>query len=281
MKKNVILILTIVLCAFLMLGSVSAASIFDLIGNESNTENDGNTFIVGFNSEFPPFGYKDDNGNYAGFDLELAKEVCKRNNWTFTPQPIIDWNSKELEINSNEVDCIWSEFTINGREDDYTWSEAYLNSSPVIVVKKDSNINSPSDLKGKTVEVQEGSSALKTLDENNKTLKDSFKELTEIREYNTGFMDLESGVCDALIGDIGTVKYHMAQDPSGNYKILDEPLSHEYYGVAFKKGNEELRDQVQKTLDEMFEDGTVDRIAQNYSDYGIPENLIYPENSRR
>ena len=175
------------------------------------------------------------------------------------------------------MDCIWSEFTINGRESNYTWSDPYFNTTQVIVVRGDSNISSVDDLKGKTVEIQEGSSALKTLETQNKTLEDSFKELVEIKEYDTGFMDLESGACDALIADYGVVNYHIVEKfGAGNFIILDEPLSQEQYGIGFKKGNTELRDQVQKTLDEMFKDGTVDKIAQRYSEYKIPEGLVHP-----
>ena len=275
--KKIILVLTIILAASLMIGSASAEGFFDIFGDSAsdNVNNDTN-FVVGFNPEFPPFTYKDDEGNYTGFDLELAKEVAKRNNWTFVAQPIIDWNSKEVELNSNEIDCIWSEFTINGRESDYEWSDIYFNNSQVIVVKSDSGINSPDDLKGKNVEVQEGSSALQTLNEQNESLKNTFAQLTLIKEYNTGFMDLESGVCDAIIGDVGIANYHLNEKFSdSNIKILDEPLSYEQYGIGFKKGNTELKDQVQKTLDEMFEDGTVDKIAQKYDAYGIPESLVH------
>lgn len=274
--KKILLILTIILASSLIIGSVSAEGFFDLFEDTSSDNVDDGKFVVGFNPEFPPFTYKDDDGNYTGFDLDLAQEVAKRNNWTFVAQPIIDWNSKEVEINSEEIDCIWSEFTIDGRESDYTWSDPYFNNSQVIVVKSDSGINAPSDLKGKNVEVQEGSSALQCLEVHNKSLKDSFGELTEIREYNTGFMDLESGVCDALIADKGIADYHIVEKFSKkDFKILDEPLTYEKYGVGFKNGNTELKDQVQKTLDEMFKDGTVDKIAQNYKDYEIPEGLIH------
>ena len=278
MNKKIIFILTLVLATALMISCVSAEGILDFLSSDdSNTENDDSKFVVGFNAAFPPFGYKDDNGGYTGFDLALAEEVAKRNNWTFVAQPIIDWNTKEVELNSGVVDCIWSEFTINGRESDYTWSNPYFNTSQVFIVKNDSNISSASDLKGKNVEIQEGSSALETLNTKNETLKDSFNQLVEIKEYDTGFMDLESGACDVLISDAGVAYYHIAEKfGDGNYKILDEPLSHEQYGIGFKKGNNELKDQVQKTLDEMFKDGTVDKIAQNYSDYKIPEGLIYP-----
>ena len=98
---------------------------------------------------FPPFTYKDANGEFAGFEVELAKEVCKRNNWTFVPQPVIDWNNKNLELNSNEIDCLWGEFSINGREDAYTLSEPYFNNSVLVVVKSDSGISNLNDLKGK------------------------------------------------------------------------------------------------------------------------------------
>lgn len=275
--KKILLILTVVLAASLVIGSASAEGFFDIFGDssQSNANND-TAFVVGFNAEFPPFTYKDDSGSYTGFDLELAQEVARRNNWTFVAQPIIDWNSKETELNSNEIDCIWSEFTIDGRESDYTWSDPYFNNSQVIIVKADSGINTPADLKGKTVEVQEGSSALQCLNEKNESLKNSFAQLNEIREYNTGFMDLESGACDAVICDVGIANYHIKEKFGDNdFKILDEPLSYEQYGIGFKKGNTDLKDQVQKTLDEMYKDGTVDKIAEKYNDYGIPEGVIH------
>lgn len=277
MNKKVILIATISLTLFLMIGAASAGDLFDYYSNQSNVENTQNTFVVGFNSAFPPFEYDDSNGGYAGFDLDLAKEVCKRNNWTFKPQPIIDWNSKEMELNSNEIDCIWSAFTINGRENDYAWSEPYFNNTMVFIVENNSAIDSVDDLKGKNVEVLEGSSAVYSLNNENSTIKDCLGSLTEIKDYNTGFMDLESGVCDAIIADSGLAYYQVKESKSAKeFKILDEHLSGEQYGVGFKKDNVELRDQVQKTLDEMFKDGTVEKIAQKYSDYEIPEGVIYP-----
>ena len=275
--KKILLILTIILATSLIIGSASAEGFLDIFKDTSSDNiNNETNFVVGFNSEFPPFTYKDDNGKYTGFDLELSQEVARRNNWTFVAQPIIDWNSKEVELNSNEIDCIWSEFTIDGRESDYTWSDPYFNNSQVIIVKSDSGINTPADLKGKNVEVQEGSSALQCLNEKNESLKNTFAQLTEIRDYNTGFMDLESGVCDAVIADVGIANYHLKEKfANSNIKILDEPLSYEQYGIGFKKGNTDLKDQVQKTLDEMFKDGTIDKIAEKYNAYGIPEGLIH------
>lgn len=276
MNKKLILILTLSLTIFLMISSVSAGDFFDFFSDESNTQNTDDTFIVGFNAEFPPFGYKDANGEYTGFDIDLAKEVCKRNNWTFKAQPIIDWNTKELELNGNEIDCIWSEFTIDGREDDYTWSEPYFNNTQVVIVKSDSGINSLDDLDGKILEVEQGNSVLKAI-ENNETLKNKFKQINQVDGYDTAFMNLDSGMCDVVIADSGLANY-LVVEKFPNDKVLDEPITYEKYGIGFKKGNTELKDQVQKTLDEMFKDGTVDKIAQKYSEYKIPEGLIYPQN---
>ena len=273
MNKKIGLILALVLVAFLVMGTASAG-LFDFLGGDNAdtaAANDENTFIVGFDAEFPPYGYKDDSGNYVGFDLDLAKEVCERNNWTFKAQPI-DWDAKDAELDSGSIDCIWNGFTINGRENDYTWSDAYIDNKQVIVVKSDSGIKSLADLAGKNVETQKDSSALAALQGDNKTLADTFATLTEVADYNTAFMDLESGACDAVAIDIGVAQYQVSsKDNSDDFTILDEIISSEQYGIGFKKGNDALKDQVQATLDEMFEDGTVLKIAQ---EYGISEDAL-------
>ena len=277
MNKKIGIIFALVLVTFLVMGTASAG-LFDFLGggNDSSnaTANDEDTFIVGFDAEFPPYGYKDDSGNYVGFDLDLAKEVCKRNNWTFKAQPI-DWDAKDAEIDSGSIDCIWNGFTTNGRENDYTWSEPYIDNKQVVVVKSDSGIKSLDDLAGKTVETQKDSSALAALEGDNKTLADKFANLNQVADYNTAFMDLESGVCDAVAIDIGVAQYQVSsKDNPDAFTILKDPISSEQYGVGFKKGNDALKDKVQATLDEMFADGTVAKIAENYSDAGVPGSLI-------
>jgi polar amino acid transport system substrate-binding protein len=275
MNKKIGLVLALVLVAFLVMGTASAG-LFDFLGgdNSNQTANDEDTFIVGFDAEFPPYGYKDNSGNYVGFDLDLAKEVCERNNWTFKAQPI-DWDAKDAELESGSIDCIWNGFTIDGRENDYLWSNPYFDNKQIFVVKSDSNIKSLDDLSGKTVETQKDSSALAALQGDNKTIADSFATLTEVADYNTAFMDLESGACDAVAMDIGVAEYDIDQKGSpDDYSILDQAITTEKYGIGFKKGNDVLKDQVQKTLDEMFKDGTVSKIGKKY---GISDDaLIQP-----
>ncbi|MBQ2831195.1 amino acid ABC transporter substrate-binding protein [Methanobrevibacter sp.] len=276
MNKKIGLILALVLVSLMMVGTASAG-LFDMFGGSSDsnqTANDNETLVVGFDAEFPPYGYKDDSGNYTGFDLDLAKEVCERNNWTFKAQPI-DWDAKDAELDSGSIDCIWNGFTIDGRENDYLWSDPYFDNKQIFVVKSDSGINSISDLANKTVETQKDSSALAALEGDNKTIADTFAALNQVADYNTAFMDLESGACDAVAMDIGVAEYDIKnKNNSDDFKILNQSITTEKYGIGFKLGNQDLRDQVQKTLNEMFEDGTVAEIAQRY---GISEDaLIHP-----
>ena len=142
-------------------------------------------------------------------------------------------------------------------------------------MKSDSGINSIADLKGKTVETQKDSSALAALEGDNKTIASTFATLNQVADYNTAFMDLESGACDAVAMDIGVAEYDISKkNDTSAYSILEEAITTEKYGIGFKKGNDALKDQVQSTLDEMFKDGTVLKIAQKY---GISEDaLIQP-----
>ena len=225
-----------------------------------------NTFTVGFDAEFPPYGYMDENGEYVGFDLDLAAEVCERNGWELVKRPI-NWDSKDMELSSGSIDCIWNGFTINGREDEYTWSSPYVDNSQVFVVAADSGISAPADLAGLTVGVQRDSSALSALNDEespeNIALRDSFGTIIEYADYNTAFMDLEAGALDAVAMDIGVANYQIESRDDG-YVILDEYLATEQYGVGFLLGNEELRDTVEKTLEEMAADGTFAEIAEEW-----------------
>ena len=234
---------------------------------------DDNTFIVGFDAEFPPYGYKDDNGEYVGFDLDLAQEVCDRNGWTLKKQPI-EWNSKDMELNSGSISCIWNGFTMNGREDDYTWTKPYVDNSQVVVVRKDSGITQLNDLSGKVVAVQADSSALAALtgedaSEENKALCETFKDLQQVSDYNSAFMNLESGAVNAICMDIGVANYEI-ESRGDKFMMLEDRLSSEEYGIGFKKGNTELRDKVQATLLDMLADGTFDEITEKW---GLEESI--------
>ena len=287
MKKIVAIMLAGILCAGVLTGcggSTGAAKTEDTKeeavesteGAEgaatAESAEEGRVFTVGFDAEYPPYGYKDETtGDYTGFDLELAEEVCKRRGWTLKKQPI-DWDAKDMEINSGAIDCLWNGMTYNGRENDYTWSEPYVDNTIVIAVNADSDIQTEADLAGKMVVAQAASSADTALNDNPE-LKDTFSGYETIKDYNDAFMQMDAGVYDAIAVDIGVAQYQLAAN-EGKYRILEEPISTEQYAIAFAKGNTELRDQVQETLNEMAADGTVEKIVANYADYNLPEMLI-------
>lgn len=256
MKKLVGILLTVALAATMLVGC----------------GNDDKTLVVGFDAEFPPYGYQDDNGEYVGFDLDLAAEVCERNGWELVKQPI-NWDSKDMELDAETIDCIWNGFTMTGREDQYTWSCAYIDNSQVFVVKADSGIATQADLAGKNVGVQADSSALAALEDTEEggaaDLAATFASLTQYGDYNTGFMELEAGAIDALAMDIGVAQYQI-ESRGDEFVMLEEKLATEQYAVGFKLGNTKLRDKVEETLLEMAEDGTVLEIA---TEYGLQDQL--------
>ena len=222
--------------------------------------------IVGFDAEFPPYGFLAADGSYDGFDLAMAEELCKRLGWDFQAVPI-DWNSKDTELKTGNINCIWNGFTYNGRENDYTWSDPYVDNSIVIVVKADSGIKTLADLAGKTVMAQAASSAVDAVNAN-EAFKSSLKEVIELPDYNTGFAELKQGTVDAVAADIGVAAYQMANN-KGDYVMLDEAISSEQYAVGFLLGNTELRDAVNAELKKMADDGTMMEIAKNYVDAGL------------
>ena len=271
MKKVIAIAVAVLMLLTLLAGCGNNATTPDN-GEQTQTK----TFTVGFDAEFPPYGYQDENGEYVGFDLDLAAEVCARNGWELVKKPI-NWDSKDMELETELIDCIWNGFTINGREDKYTWSTPYVDNIQVVVVGKDSGIASYADLAGKIVAAQADSSALAALTENedgsneeNIALAESFEKLVEVPDYNTAFMNLEAGAVDAIAMDIGVAQYQLEQRGDA-FVILDGTLAAEQYGIGFKLGNTELRDAVQKTLDEMAADGTFAKIAEKYEKWGLAQ----------
>ena len=231
---------------------------------------DTGTLIVGFDASYPPYGYRDDNGDYTGFDLELAQEVASRNDWEVQLEPI-DWDAKDTLLDSGAINCIWNGFTMEGREEDYTFSKPYMLNAQVIVARADAGIASFDDLAGKAVITQVDSAAYNVLAGDDATQADlaaTFASLETIPDYNTAFMQLESGAVDAVACDLSIAAYQLAAKPDA-YVQLDESLSEEHYAVGFKLGDEASADVVTDTLRAMDEEGFVEELCEKYADQGI------------
>ena len=156
MKK----LLTMALAASMLVMPLAACDAADAEGSAAATNG---KFVVGFDAEFPPMGFIAEDGSYTGFDLELAAEVASRLGLEFVAQPIA-WDSKDQELASGNIDCIWNGFTISGREDEYTWTEPYMSNNQVVVVNAGSDISTLADLAGAVVAVQKDSSGLAALE---------------------------------------------------------------------------------------------------------------------
>ncbi len=270
MKKTLLAIVA-AMCALclsaVMLAGCSSSSSTD---EETTTEEGTFTLTVGFDAGYPPYGFVDDDGSYTGIDLELAAEVCDRLGWELVLEPI-DWDSKDALLESGVINCIWNGFTIEGREDSYAFTEPYMLNEQVIVVRADSDISSLEDLAGCILMTQAGSAALDVLEDEESedmvALVASLSDLQTIADYNNAFMQLESGLVDAVACDLSIAAYQIAANPDAYVQIA--VLSSENYGVGFALGQEDVAATVTATLLEMYEDGTVEALCEKYADYGI------------
>ncbi len=222
---------------------------------------DADTFVVGFDQDFPPMGYVGDDGEFTGFDIDLATEAAKRMNKELVLQPIA-WDAKDMELDAGNIDCIWNGFTINGREENYTWTTPYMANNQVFVVRKDSGIASMADLAGKTVMVQTDSSAEAAINDNT-ALLESFGNFMKAADYNMALMDLEAKAVDAVAMDETVARFQL-EGRDDVFVVLEESLAAEDYGVGFRLGNEELRDEVQGILEDMNDDGTLATISEKW-----------------
>ncbi len=216
-------------------------------------------FVLGLDDSFPPMGFRDENNEIVGFDIDLAKEVAKRLGVQFKAQPI-NWDSKEQELNTGKIDCIWNGLTITEeRKKALSFTKPYLANKQVVVVRKGSGLNSLSDMYGKIIALQSGSSAEDAVNDTPDFQK-GVKNIVFLDQNLMALNDLAIGGVDGVVMDSVVAEYAIAE--SGMPLVtLDESLASEEYGIAFRKNDVKLTDEVQKILEEMAADGTVARIS--------------------
>ncbi len=216
-------------------------------------------FVLGLDDSFPPMGFRDEKNEIVGFDIDLAKEVAKRLGVKFRAQPI-NWDSKEQELNTGKIDCIWNGLTITDeRKKNLSFSKPYLANKQVVVVKKGSGYKKLSDLAGKKIALQSGSSAEDAVNDS-PDFKKSVNELVFLEQNLLALNDLVIGGVDGVVMDSIVAEYSI--ELSGMpLELLDESLASEEYGIAFRKQDVQLTDAVQKALEDMAADGTVARIS--------------------
>lgn len=261
MKSNIkvlILLSLFITFAFSLLGC-------DKTTTEVKTNHDKNTVVIGYDNSFVPMGFLDKDNNAVGFDVDLAKEVFSRLNMKVKFQNI-DWAMKDTELNSGNVDALWNGYTLTeDRKKKVDYSNPYLTNKQVIVTLKDSSICTKKDLKDKSLGTQQGSSGFEAI-EKNIELVNNLKDKTPILydSFDNAFRDLEYKRVDAVVADEVLAKYYIAHTKKNNFTILKDNFGEESFVVGFKKGNTQLRDKVNKALEEIKNDGTYNNIYNKW-----------------
>ena len=255
MKKFIAIIIAVVVLALCLVGC---------------GQKDENTFVLGLDDSFPPMGYTDENGDIVGFDIDLAAEVCERLGYELKLQPI-NWDAKEVELNSGNIDCIWNGMSVNPeRAESMSLSVPYMKNTQAVVVPADSDIYTLADLEGKIVGAQAGSTAMDAIDAN-PDVKASFGELMELKDNMMCIQELKLGTLEAVVADEILINYYTAEE-ADQWRVLEENLGEEEYAIGFRKDDTELTAAVNDTLKEMVADGSFAEISEKW--FGRNVNII-------
>ena len=250
-----------VLCMMLVLAVTALAG----CGSNSAQKEESKKIVVGLDDSFPPMGFKDEKNEIVGFDIDLAKEVAKRLGREVEFKAI-DWNSKEAELKSGRVDILWNGLDITDkRKENMLFSEPYMDNRQIVFVAKNGKVTvaGEADLAGKTIGTQSGGTTEEYF-ENKPELKASMKEVKYYPDYINAFMDLENGRLDAVVGDEIIGRYYISKHPDEIQAIDTVIGTVSQFGIAFRKDDQKLRDEVQKVFDEMKADGTVAKISEKW-----------------
>lgn len=232
--------------------------------NKKDTVSNDNEIVIGYDNTYLPMGYLDDKGNTVGFDVDLAKETFKRLNMDVRFQSI-DWSMKETELNLGNIDAIWNGYSLTEeRKAKFAYTDAYMENSQLIVTLKDSSIKNKEDLKGKIIGTQQGSAGQEALEEDTEILNSLDGSPILYDTFDKVFRDLEAERIDAIVGDETLIKYYISKKGEEKYKILDDNFGTQDYVVAFRKDDNELRDKVNKTINEIKKDKTFDEIYNKW-----------------
>ena len=269
MKKSLLKkVLGLSVAAFMMLTSVGCGSGSDDKESSYSAESDDSLqkvldsgkFILGLDATFKPMGYTDENDEIVGFDIDVAEEVCSRMGVELVKQPI-NWDTKEQDLNVGKIDCIWNGMSVNpGRAEEMNLSEPYMKNSMVFVVGSSSEAKSMEDLKGKTIAVQNGSTAQEILESCNIAGDITVQAMATNVE---ALQQLDLAIVDAVFLDSVVANYEI-QTSGKDYVVLPDGLEEEEYAIGFRKNDQKLRDEVQKILSEMKADGKLGEISTKW-----------------
>ena len=264
-KKTCEYILVLMMVCILLLTGCSESNDTDeddMIKAEESSGISAVSLVIG-SDNYEPYNYIDESGENVGIDVDIAKEACRRLGIT----PVfkqITWDRKDSFLDSNEIDCLWGSFTMSGRTDDYRWAGPYMYSRQVIVVRKDREINSFADLKGKRIAVQSTSKPEHIILSGEDDRIQGVSAVYSMSTMSELYASQRKGYIDAAAGHEVAIKRFVDTNPQ-QFIILDEILYKSELGVAFKKGrSDDVPDMLNDILKQMMDDGTIKKIAESY-----------------
>jgi polar amino acid transport system substrate-binding protein len=274
MKRLVFSLTVFCLLAFALSSPVFAGGAGESAGTggDSSLEYiiDKGELVLGLDDSFPPMGFRGEDGEIVGFDIDLAREVAARMGVELRLQPI-DWDAKVLDLNSRDIDVIWNGLTITPeRQEQITFSKPYIANRQIVIVQQGSGISTKADLAGAVVGIQLGSSAQNAV-ESDPAVLESFAELARYQDNVQALLDLEVGRVDAVVVDEILGRYYISQRP-GTFAVAEEYFAEEQYGIGFRKGEEAFAARVDEVLDAMVADGTAADISHKW----FEEDVLLP-----
>lgn len=259
------------LLALLILFCAAAALFAGGSGEEKSTDLDAirerGVLVVGLDDSFPPMGFRDESNEIVGFDIDLAKEAAKRLGVEVEFRPV-DWDGVILSLNKGDIDLVWNGMTITeSRQEKINFSKPYLDNRQIVITQAGSEVESKSDLAGKVVGLQMGSSSEVALN-SDEAVAASLKEVKKYSNNVEALLDLAAGRTDAVVVDEIVGRYYIAKKP-GVYAVLSEDFGAETYGVGIRKSDVQLKAELDRVLDEMKADGAAERISTDWFGAGI------------
>ncbi len=232
-----------------------------------STYEEEKTITIGFDKTFVPMGFEDTNGEYTGFDVELATAVFDTYGITVEWQPI-DWNLKETELKNGNIDLIWNGYTVTDeRQEKVLFTDSYMDNKQVLITKKSSGIAAVADMEGKLLGAQAGSAGYSVFESQPEILKDlvSGNDATQYSTFNEALIDLKNDRIDGLLIDRVYANYYLQQEGIiADYNIIDAGFADETFAVGARKSDTTLVEKINAAFKELYADGTFQEISEKW-----------------
>ena len=274
-RKGILGLLTLVGMAVMSLAGCTQLASNPTVDNWDKYQQQ-KSITVGFDNTFVPMGFEEKNGNYAGFDIELAQYVSKKLGITVHFQPI-DWDMKETELQNGTIDAIWNGYSATDeRREKVAFTIPYMQNTQILVVKKTSGIHSVKDMTGKVLGAQNGSSGMLDFEEHPEVLKNRVKgeDADQYQSVNEAIIDLKNDRIDALLIDRVYADYYLTTEGiADEYDTIPSGFESESFAVGVRPADKKLLEALNKAFKELYQEGIFQQISQKWfgEDVATPE----------